>query len=605
MRNLFATALLTLCSLLCSVQAANHYTVVVELTGNPSDGNTLVVQGTTKTFKTTVTSPSTQIEIGASAAATAANIVAHFDEYQLTNISPIGDPVTTTIVYLVANQVDLVMTASMTGSWGTADVEITSLVSSPLVLPLALEPANQERTNAANYMILGMRDYATTNFPATTPALVYFVSTTEAQTITGAKTFQNSGNLYDGGRMTNLSGAQIAAAWLGSVNISGDIGITNTNPKFLIYDSDSGANEKYSVISTGSGEFQINLYNDALSAFNTAFQIRRTGYAVDDIYFGAPLDVAGGATFNGTVTAPIISSTNITGILTDAYVFAKEITSSNFWLRTGSGNHFAITNASPAFRWYESDADADNRLWDWVVESGVMKLRVLSDDGAFDNTIFQVTRDDYNGGNMNIYANVELLTLSAIGATINGPLAAQDAIFTFATLPYMKLTNATSLGVDPTLGVYQWATSGDWFYRMVGSGTDHRGHNAASQSVGAGTDYPFTTSYAQVTFGSGGNTLTLPTAGTYLVTADVAIEAGATANAVFAAKLHNASTAADIVNSERQISNIPASKRGQVQLQNIVTVSGSAILHLYGRNLTDATGSIDSVETKLSYVRLF
>jgi hypothetical protein len=605
MRNVFATAFLALCSILCSVNAADHYTVVVELTGNPADGNTLVVQGSTKTFKTTITSPATQIEIGATAAETVDNILDHFDEYRLTNVYPVEDSATATRCYLVASMVDLVMTASLTGTWGTADVQVTSLVSSPLVLPLSLEPANQERTNAANYMVLGIRDYANTNFPATTPALVYFVSTTEAQTITGAKTFQNSGNLFDGGRITNMTGAQIAAAWLGSVNINGDIGITNTNPKFLIYDSDASANEKYSVISTGSGEFQINIYDDALSAFNTAFQIRRTGYTVDDLYLGAPLDVQGGATFNGTVEATAIASDNISGVITNANVWANYIAASNVWVRAGSGNHFAITNAAPAFRWYESDAAADNRLWDWVVESGVMKLRVLSDDGASDNTIFQITRDDFNGGAVDMYANLNMLTLTAIGATVNGPLTAQDSSFTFTVTPYLKLTNTTSIGSDPSSGAMLFAVSGVPQYRFVGSGTDHYLHNAAAQSVGAGTDYPFTTSYAQVTFGSGGNTLTLPTAGTYLVTADVAIEAGATANAIFAAKLYNATTASDIMNSERQVSNIPASKRGQMQLQNIVTVSAGATLHIYGKNLTDATGSIDSVETKLSYVRLY
>jgi hypothetical protein len=600
MRNLFATALLTLCSLLCSVQAANHYTVVVELTGNPSDGDTLVAQGTTKTFKATVTSPSTQIEIGASAAATAANIVAHFEEYQLANISPIGDPVTTTVVYLVANQVDLVMTGSMTGSWGTVDVSITSLTSSPLVLPLSLEPANQERTNAANYIILGIRDYATTNFAATTPALVYFVSTTETQTISGAKTFTNAANVFDGGRITNFTGADFDTVWAGLLNVAGDIGITNTTPRFIIYDSDAGANEKYSVITAGSGEFQINLYNDAFSSFNTAFQIRRTGSTVDDIYFGAPLDVTGGGTFAGTVTAPIVSSTNLTGILTNANAYLHSLWVSNIFMAPG-GNGLWITNTGPTISLYESDAPTDEKMWKLIAANGDLTLQTRSDSGLGSTTIFTIERDSFSTVNFIMEGGFTAQTANILNELVASTIYASSQIFS----PLAVLTNTTSSGTDPANGVKLFAVSGEGFYREVGSGGDRRIHNTASQSVGAGTDYPFTTSYAQVTFGSGGNTITLPTAGTYLVTADVAVQSGATANAVFAAKLYNASAATDIVNSERQISSLPASQRDQLLLQNIVTVSSATTLHLYAKNITDNTGSIDSVETKLGYVRLY
>jgi hypothetical protein len=600
MRNLFATAFLTLCSLLCSVQAANHYTVVVELTGNPVDGNTLVVQGTTKTFKTTVTSPSTQIEIGASAAATAANILAHYDEYRLTSIYPIEDSATATRLYLVASQVDLVMTGSMSGSWGTVDVSITSLVSSPLVLPLELEPATQERTNAANYVITGIVNFASTNFPATTPALVYFVSTTEAQNITGAKTFQNSGNLFDGGRITNMTGADFDAIWTGLLNSAGNITITNTTPRLILFDSDAGSNEKYSVVTAGSGEFQINLYNDAFSTFNTAFQIRRTGNTVDDLYFGAPLDVTGGATFAGTVTAPIVSSTNLTGVLTNANAYLYSLWVSNIFMAPG-GNGFWITNTSPTISLYESDAPTDEKMWKLIAGGGNLMLQTRSDSGLGSTTIFTIERDGFSTVNFIMEGGFTAQTANVLNELVASTVYASSQIFS----PLAVLTNTTSSGTDPANGVKLFAVSGEGFYREVGSGGDRRIHNTASQSVGAGTDYPFTTSYAQVTFGSGGNTLTLPTAGTYLVTADVAIEAGATANAVFAAKLYNATTASDITNSERQVSNIPASKRGQVQLQNIVTVSAGATLHLYGKNLTDATGSIDSVETKLSYVRLY
>jgi hypothetical protein len=600
MKNLLSILLLALT--LASAGAADViYRVKIPFTTNPSATHTVTVNGTVLTF-VAGTPAANQVQIGATAADTA---LAYYTHLQTNPYSGLHSAISGVNVTLFSDEVNTVVTASNSGGWGSITVTAETLTTDyPVVVPLVLQPA-ATREPTANGLVDAFA-YATTTFPASAPALANFLDTTETQTATGQKTFQNSANLYDGGRATNWTGAQIAAAWLGSVNISGDVGITNTLPRFIIYDSDASANEKYSVITAGSGEFQINLYNDAFSSFNTAFQIRRTGNTVDEIYFGAPLDVADGATFNGTVTAPIISSTNLTGILRDANVFAQEITSSNIWLIAGSGNHFAITNADPAFRWYESDEAADNRLWDWIVDGGVMKLRVRSDDGAFDNTIFQITRDSYNGGTMAVYADVSLLTLSAIGATINGPLTAQDSTFTFATLPYLKLTNAASLGVDPTLGVYQWATGGELRYRQVGSGVDHYAHNLSAEYVGAGTDHTFGgTSYTQLAFGSGGNVITLPSAGTYFIYADLAVEAGGVANETFAAKFYNATSAADITNSERQVSNIAASKRGQLFLYKIVTVTTGTTIHVYVKNSSSAAGAVDSVETKLGYARMF
>jgi hypothetical protein len=163
-----------------------------------------------------------------------------------------------------------------------------------------------------------------------------------------------------------------------------------------------------------------------------------------------------------------------------------------------------------------------------------------------------------------------------------------------------------SLGSDPTSGALLFALSGAARYREVGSGLDHYLHNASVEYVGAGTDHAFVgTAYTQLQFGSGGNVISLPSAGTYTIHADLAIEAGANADEIFAAKFYNVTAGADVTSSERQISNIPASKRGQLVLRKTITVSAPSTIHVYVRNISSAAGAVDSVETKLGYTRHF
>ena len=172
------------------------------------------------------------------------------------------------------------------------------------------------------------------------------------------------------------------------------------------------------------------------------------------------------------------------------------------------------------------------------------------------------------------------------------------------------LTNSTTaISADPVNGSEMVATSGEWIYRSSatseGAGQNNRVHNRAAEVVGSGTDYTLTASTAFVDFGGTDPDInTLPSAGTYLITALVTVTAGASANDVYNFKLRNATGAADISNSAQSVNHADASDKFQVVIQSIVTVTGADRIQLYGHNSTAARGTVNSTETKLTYVRL-
>lgn len=173
----------------------------------------------------------------------------------------------------------------------------------------------------------------------------------------------------------------------------------------------------------------------------------------------------------------------------------------------------------------------------------------------------------------------------------------------------VKLTNATTLSADPVSSVDMVAASGEWIYRASaaseGAGQNNRVHNRAGEVNGSGTDYTLTASTAQVDFGGTDPDInTLPSAGTYLVTAIVTATAGGTANDTYNFKLRNVTGAADISGSAQSVTDAPASTKFQVVIQSIVTVTGADRIQLFGHNSTAARGTVNSTETKLTYVRL-
>jgi hypothetical protein len=122
--------------------------------------------------------------------------------------------------------------------------------------------------------------------------------------------------------------------------------------------------------------------------------------------------------------------------------------------------------------------------------------------------------------------------------------------------------------------------------------------------VSAGT-YNLSTTYAQMTFSSTTPILSLPTAGTYLLSYFVqVVESGTVANDTLNFKLYDSTAAADVTASEATISYLPISKQGIISMSVLYTVSASATIQLWGQNANVTRGTAQA-GSKLSFVRLY
>lgn len=616
MKNLLCLWILTAVT---AFAANNKYFVTVNYTGVPADGNTLVLDGVTSTFKTVVVTPSTQIQIGATAADTAANTITHFAQFPLLKVSLTQDPAAPTKIYFVADEINFVMTASVTGTWGTAQVTVRAITLSPLNLPMSdMIPPNVPiniRTNMANYLVIGLRDYATTNFPAGNPLFTNYVDISSPKTIsavwllTGANILSNATQRIDGGDITN--------SWLKKVFLKND----STHPNGFMLFNLSGV---------------------------------RAGIAASDVSgFLTHYDGAGGETPNtpfGTTALPTTSGTYLWRALADGRY--GQLQATNYW--TGTSNWFTtllraenfqgiitnttggftnaywtgrlsgsglleISNSAPTLYLSETGQTTDKGRWQLKVDNKVLEIDQLTDAGAVAYTPFAI---NYNvtpptvsiagffaDGNASIDQTLTVNGQSLLygKAYIGANTAPTDGTGITAGIGFVNSSSTAS--ADPAFGGALWSYGGETFYRTVtvgeGAGQNNRIHNRGEQLFGSGSAYSLTTSYAEVTFGATFREV-LPSAGTYLVQAVLAVDADATTGGdSILAKLRNFSDSTDITSSERTITYVPNGKRGQLVLQNIVTVSASKDIRVQAKNTTLARGSIASTESSISYVRLY
>jgi hypothetical protein len=170
------------------------------------------------------------------------------------------------------------------------------------------------------------------------------------------------------------------------------------------------------------------------------------------------------------------------------------------------------------------------------------------------------------------------------------------------------LADGTAASANPTSAIAFWSASGVWQYRTSaaseGAGQTNHLHNRAEQVTGSGTDYTLTNATARVDFGTTDPQVTLPTAGTYLITAEVAVTNGATATDNYQAKFYNSTDAGEVTSSAREVGAAAASQKLVIPLSAIVTVTASKTIQLYAHNTVAARGTVVSTQTAIRYVRL-
>lgn len=135
-----------------SASAVNRVTITVTITNTPAAGNTFVPNGSTRTWRSSVTTPSTEIAIGANIGASATNLFRQLAGY------PLSGPVTlgfsSSNVVTIQGAAGESMAATASGTWATISY-YTNLVSPGLIVrvPITVEPTGSTATNIASLVV--------------------------------------------------------------------------------------------------------------------------------------------------------------------------------------------------------------------------------------------------------------------------------------------------------------------------------------------------------------------------------------------------------------------------------------------------------------------
>lgn len=126
-------------------------------------------------------------------------------------------------------------------------------------------------------------------------------------------------------------------------------------------------------------------------------------------------------------------------------------------------------------------------------------------------------------------------------------------------------------------------------------------------STAVGTDYPFAITPTAINFTTSSPQLLLPAAGTYLLSAIVAVvgNAGINATDIIAVKFRNTTIAGDVTGSEQKISNLAVNEISQIVLNAVYSTAGAnQTVALFGDCANALAASAVAVRTTLTYVRI-
>ena len=164
-------------------EAATRKALQIDVSTNPSNNDTLVINGVTRTWKTSVTNPATEIAIAGSAALSKTKLFLQIAANPYTG-PLILQSVDADSIKLTA-QVDGALTYSQTGTtWATFTLSTLTVVSAYNVrMPISVEPATT-RVTIANDLVTAMAS-ATGAFGTSDAHMANFASLTGTQTVTG------------------------------------------------------------------------------------------------------------------------------------------------------------------------------------------------------------------------------------------------------------------------------------------------------------------------------------------------------------------------------------------------------------------------------------
>lgn len=636
-----------------SVLGADRVTALVTITNTPADGNTFTLNASVRTWKTSVVTPGTQILIGADVNESATNLFTQAAATPFANVI-VSIPATNQVQFV--GNTSLPMSASIVGTWGYVTYSTQVVASLYTVrIPIDSEPSAAQRTNVASELVRGAFNlgFSTNLVSATSTAMSNFLNNATAQTFSGAKTFLTAGfwsgltttNLVNHGNAISSAGSGSGSEQFGtgatatgidSLAVGGAANATGGQSSALGIAAQATANDSLAVgfsanasgvssIALGStadssAENSIAIGTEADAGFDNAVAI---GYgtsatATNQIRLG---DATYWTSIPGGLSATTISNSTLTNIVA---IYGVIGTLTNGLITNVV--HYGGTVSNVLL--YAELGYMTNGYWTNAVVRGPLQA-FISDT----TTLSLGTNANATGGQSIAIGNgatAAFTNSGAIGSGVSATITNQIFIgqrnqvnVTFGnnfgtaeTYPSgmiggLALTNGTLGSGSPANGAFIIPVSGAIRYRTSGSsegsGLNNYLHNRSDVVIGSGTDYSITTTYGLVNFGGTDPEFnTLPTAGTYLIMAQIDITAGATPTDTYYFKLHDATAVSDLPNSEVRASVLDSGEITTLNITSIYTpVSSTARIQLWGQNDSGNRGTVTSTRTKIRYVRLY
>lgn len=197
-----------------SASAADRITAIVTVTNSPTtNGMTLVVNGSTRTWTNNVVTASSQILTNNSIGGIATNL---FNQIAATPFSgPLRLYRSSTNDVRLQGTPGLPMTVTASGNWASITYSTQSVTAlTNLSVPLSAWPTQSDATNAASSLVSGLNTFSTTALSAVATISSNLFGRTNSQTISGTNTFIGA-NIF----------SNAAQVWVGGT-YSGNIGTT-------------------------------------------------------------------------------------------------------------------------------------------------------------------------------------------------------------------------------------------------------------------------------------------------------------------------------------------------------------------------------------------
>ena len=318
MRNFFCILIFVLT--VCIGEAATRKVLQIDVSTNPSNNDTLVINGVTRTWKTSVTNPATEIAIAGSAALSKTKLFLQIAANPYTG-PLILQSVDADSIKLTA-QVDGALTYSQTGTtWATFTLSTLTVVSAYNVrMPITVEPAST-RVTIANDLVTAMAS-ATGTFGTSDAHMANFASLTGTQTVSN-KSLQ-TGNIDS---LTIRNGSTDNNTTIETAAYQG-IHFNNYNNaarKFTIRPNNNGYPSLFATAGGATDDDDVSPSDATLSANGDALL---NVYGADARYLrkGAANTVTGAITTNANITGTGVSTfSNINASTINASTIATAV----------------------------------------------------------------------------------------------------------------------------------------------------------------------------------------------------------------------------------------------------------------------------------------